>query len=71
MSGVSKVKKLVSVSTTFTSMAGAREEALERIPYIHYPIQFEGKNETQVQALIILGSEVNVMTPAYASRLGL
>ena len=52
-------------------MAGAREEALERVPCIHYPVQFEGTNETQVQALIDSGSEVNAMTPAYASRLGL
>ena len=52
-------------------MAGAREEALERVPCIHYPVQFEGTNETQVQALIDSGSEVNAMTPAYVSRLGL
>ena len=50
-------------------MAGAREEALERVPCIHYPVQFEGTNETQVQALIDSGSEVNAMTPSYASRL--
>ena len=51
-------------------MAGAREEVLERVPCIHYPVQFEGMNETQVQALIDSGSEDNAMTPAYASRLG-
>ena len=28
------------------SIADAREEALERIPYIYYPIQFEGTNVT-------------------------
>ena len=52
-------------------MAGARKEALECVPYIYYPVQFEGTNETQVQALINSGSEVNTMTPAYASRLDL
>ena len=52
-------------------MTGAREEALERVPCIHYSVQFEGINKTQVQALIDLGSELNAMTPAYASRLGL
>ena len=52
-------------------MAGAREEALERVPCIHYPVQFKGTNESQVRALIDSGSEVNVMTAAYALRLGL
>ena len=52
-------------------MAGAREKALECVPCIHYPVQFEDTNETQVYALIDLSSEVNAMTLAYASRLGL
>ena len=52
-------------------MAGARKEALKRVPYIYYPVQFEGTNETQIQALIDSGSEVNAMTQAYTSRLGL
>ena len=71
MSGVLEVKKLVSVSTTSTSIAGAREEALERVLCIHYPVQFEATNKTQVQALNDSGSEVNALTPAYASKLGL
>ena len=37
---------------------------------IYYPIWFK-KNEIQVQALINSGSEVNAMTPGYASKLGL
>ena len=52
-------------------IAGIREETLEHISYIHYPVQFEGTNKTQVQTLIDLSSEVNAMTPAYVSRLGL
>ena len=52
-------------------MAGAREKALERVPCIHYSVQFKGTNETQVQALIDSDSEVNAMTPAYSSRLDL
>ena len=52
-------------------MAGAREEALKRVPCIHYPVQFEGTNETQVQVLIDSSSEVNAMIPDYASKLGL
>ena len=52
------------------SMAGTREEALKRVPYIHYLVQLEGTNETQVQVLIDSGSEINAMTPAYTLRLG-
>ena len=42
--------------------------SLQRVPCVHYPIRFKKK---KVQALIDSGSEVNAMTPAYASRLGL
>ena len=35
---------------TSMSMAGAREEALERVPYIYYPAEFTSTNKTQVQA---------------------
>ena len=41
---------------------------LQRVPCVHYPIQFKKK---EVQALIDSGSEVNAMSPAYASKLGL
>ena len=71
MSEVLEVKKLVSVSTTFMSMAGPREEALKCVPCIHYLVQFEGTNETQVQTLIDSNNVVNAMTPTYTSRLGL
>ena len=42
-------------------MIGTREEALERVSYIHYPVQFKGTNETQVQALIDSRSEINAI----------
>ncbi len=43
--------------------------ALKHVSYIWYPIQFqEGQ---PIKALIDSGSEVNVMTPAYATKLGL
>ena len=29
-------------------MTGAKEEPLERVFYIHYPVQFKDTNETQV-----------------------
>ena len=34
----SKVKKLVLVLATSTSMTGAKKEALKRVPYIYYLI---------------------------------
>ena len=43
---------------------------LERVPCVHYPIHFR-KDTADVKALIDSGSEVNAMTPAYASKLGL
>ena len=33
-------------------MTGTKEEALERVLYIHYPVQFKNTSEAQVQALI-------------------
>ena len=51
-------------------MTGAREEALEHVSYIHYPVRFK-KDKTQVQALVDLESEVNVMHPSFAKQLGL
>ena len=74
MSGASKerLKKLVSVSTTSTSVTGAREKdtPLVRVPYIHYPVQFR-KDDSETRALLDSGSEVNAMNPAYAKKLGL
>ena len=55
-------------------MAGASMEdnplALDWVPCIRYPIRFK-KSKVQVQALLDSGSEVNAMTPGYASKLGL
>ena len=64
-------KKLVSVSATSTSVTGAREEALERVPCIHYPVQFKDTDKAPVQALINSGSEVNAVHPFFAKQLGL
>ena len=44
--------------------------ALDWMPCICYPIRLK-KSKVQVQALIDSGSEVNPMTPGYASKLGL
>ena len=44
--------------------------SLDRIPCIHYALHFQ-KNTAEVKALIDSGSEVNAMTLAYASKLGL
>ena len=42
--------------------------ALQRVPCVYYLIWFKKK---EVQTLIDSGSEVNAMTPTYASKLGL
>ena len=65
------VKKLVSVSATSTSVTSAREEALERVPCIHYPVQFKDTDKAPMQALIDSGSEVNAVYPSFAKQLGL
>ena len=64
-------KKLVSVLATSLSLTETGKEddvALQRISCVHYLIRFKKK---EVHALINSGSEVNAMTPAYASSLGL
>lgn len=48
----------------------ASPEALQRVPCIRYPVQF-GRDQLEVQALLDSGSEVNAMTPTFASKLGL
>ena len=68
---MSKAKKLVSVSATFSSVTETSkgdDVPLQRVLCVHYPIRFKKK---EVWALIDLGSEVNAMTPADTSRLGL
>ena len=59
-------------------MTGAREEtleqeeALERVPCIHYSVQFKkDASKAQVQALINSGSEVNAIHLTFAKQLGL
>ena len=70
MSGV--FKNLVSVSATSSSVTGASKEAtLERVPCIHYSVQFRRDEVHNVLALIDSESEVNAMLPAYAQKLGL
>ena len=46
------------------------EVVLKSIPCIHYPVSFQ-EGQEQVKALLNSGSEVNVMSFAYAKRLGL
>lgn len=58
----------------FTLMTGAKVETLdlERVSFIHYPVQFKkDAHGNHVQALIDSGSEVNAMAIVYASKLDL
>ena len=49
----------------------AQKIILDRVPCIHYPVQFRKDKEATIWALIDSGSKVNVITPAYAKQLGL
>ena len=71
MSRALEVKKLVSVLATSASTTGAREEALECVSYIHYPVQFKGMSKAQSQALIEWKSEINAIYLTFAKQLGL
>ncbi len=63
-----KVKKLVVVSATSTSMTDKKtEEELEQVPWIWYPVIF--KNQTE--ALLDSRSKVKAMSQAFAHQLGL
>ncbi len=42
-------------------------EALQSVPCIRYPVQFQAK---QIETLIDSGSEVNAMTPGFTAKLG-
>ena len=57
-------------------MTGASKKALKvrvlnRIPCICYPVHFRKDKDKDVLALLDSGSEVNAITPAYATYLGL
>ena len=71
MSRASEAKKLESISANSTSTIGTREEALEHVPCIHYPNQFNNTNRALVQALIDSGSEVNIVYLSFVKQLGL
>lgn len=43
--------------------------SLECMPYIHHLVHFK-KDEVKIQSLLDSSSEFNIMTPAFASRLG-
>ena len=45
--------------------------ALDQVSWLHYPVQFQKDKGAIIWALIDSGSEVNVMTLAYAKKLGL
>ena len=44
---------------------------LDRVPYIHYSVQFQKNKEATIWALINSSSKVNAITPAYIFKLGL
>ena len=55
----------ISLSETVSS------EALQRLSYISYPVQFEESQVWEIRALIDSGSKINAMTPLFAAELDL
>ena len=49
----------------------AEEMILDRVPCIHYSVQFRKDKGSTIWALIDSGSKVNAMTPAYTKQLDL
>ena len=74
MSGAIQGKKLVSVLATSALVTDNGKEAqkviLDRVPYIHYLVQFQKDKRATIRALIDSDSKVNAMTPAYSKQLG-
>ena len=60
----------MATSSSVTKDSKEKHVSLEQVPYIPYPLCFY-KNTAGVRALIDSGNEVNVMSPAYASKFGL
>ncbi len=62
---------------TFTSVTASLEanasaqalQILQRVPCIWYSVQFQ-EGQPEIKTLITSSSEVNVMTPAYVTKLG-
>lgn len=71
---MSKANKLAVVLVAFLLVIEANMEdilrLLEKILCIHYLLHFK-KDLYEIRALINLSSEVNTITPAYATKLGL
>ena len=51
--------------------ASPEANTLQRVFCIHYLVQFQGGQARKVRAFINSGSEVNIMNPAFAAKLGL
>ena len=50
-------------------IASSEANALQCVPCIHYPVQFQGGQAVEIRALIDSGSKVNVITPAFVAKL--
>lgn len=63
---MSAISASISKTTKKITLKIQGGSALQRVPYIHYPTQFD---DFSVEALIDLGSKVNVMQPSFAKKL--
>lgn len=56
---------------SITTARGEDVIVLYRMPYIHYPIQFQKRGKEVIRALIDSGSKLNAMIPSYTKELSL
>ena len=63
-------KKLVLVSAISVPVTDGGEKIVIIVSCIYYPVWFQ-RDQEQVRALLNSGSEINVISPAYAKKLGL
>lgn len=65
--GVLAIPVSITAATRESSTEAPEQVVLEQVPCIRYPVRFR-KDKNDAQALIDSGSDVNAMTPAYASE---
>lgn len=61
----------MTCTLVITSLEASDKTALQRLPYIWYPVQFERISQTdKVRSLINSRNEINTMIPAYTAKQG-
>lgn len=69
-----KAKKLIWILATFGLLTGINKEdniVLKNVLYIYYLFRFYKNKKNNMQPLINSSNKINVITPAFISKLGL